>query len=262
MRSCRFGLVLGLIGLGAAYAAEKPAPDPKAAVAIVDGEEISRADLDAFVRENVPREPASPAERARVEAQALDGLIARKLLQGFIEKQKVEIDPELLFQAKLYSYLQAHVEGPKSDEEALALATRLKKEIDGGADFAELARKHSICGSAREGGDLGDFAPAQMVPAFSEAAGALKVGGTGGPVKTQFGYHVIQRLALDDAAGEARGMLHARHILVQTVNPKDPRAVQGVLGRLLDDLRGKAKIENRLAPAKAGEEPVEEEAVE
>lgn len=71
-------------------------------------------------------------------------------------------------------------------------AESLKKQIEGGADFAEMARKHSKCPSSRQGGDLGEFGPGQMVREFDEAVFKGEVGKVLGPVKTQFGYHLIE----------------------------------------------------------------------
>ena len=65
-------------------------------------------------------------------------------------------------------------------------------QLEGGADFAELAKTHSTGPSGPNGGDLGYFTTGQMVPAFEQAAFALETGAfTKQPVKTQFGWHVI-----------------------------------------------------------------------
>ena len=69
---------------------------------------------------------------------------------------------------------------------------KLKDEIAGGADFAEIARKHSQCPSAKRGGDLGEFAPGQMVKEFDAVVFSAPVGAVQGPVKTQFGYHLVE----------------------------------------------------------------------
>ncbi len=68
----------------------------------------------------------------------------------------------------------------------------LKTEIEGGADFAEVARKHSSCPSRMQGGDLGAFFPGQMVREFDEVVFSGEIGKVLGPVKTQFGYHLIE----------------------------------------------------------------------
>lgn len=78
-------------------------------------------------------------------------------------------------------------------EEALAKAQELKKQISGGADFAELAKKESDdAGSGAQGGDLGQFGKGMMVPAFETAAWGLAENQVSEPVETQFGYHIIQ----------------------------------------------------------------------
>ncbi|MBI3288820.1 MAG: peptidylprolyl isomerase [Elusimicrobia bacterium] len=69
---------------------------------------------------------------------------------------------------------------------------KLKTEIQGGADFAEVAKKHSQCPSGRRGGALGEFSPGQMVPEFDTVVFSAEVGKVHGPVKTQFGYHLIE----------------------------------------------------------------------
>lgn len=68
----------------------------------------------------------------------------------------------------------------------------LKKEIDGGADFANLAQEHSSCPSGKQGGDLGEFGPGMMVKEFDEAVFNGEVNVVQGPIKTQFGYHLLE----------------------------------------------------------------------
>ncbi|MDV7340293.1 peptidylprolyl isomerase [Terasakiella sp. A23] len=83
----------------------------------------------------------------------------------------------------------------RSKEEALEQITKMKADIDGGADFADLAKNNSDCPSGSNGGDLGMFGRGQMVPEFEEAAFNMEVGETSGVVETDFGYHLIQRTA-------------------------------------------------------------------
>jgi peptidyl-prolyl cis-trans isomerase C len=68
----------------------------------------------------------------------------------------------------------------------------LKTQIEGGADFAALAGEHSECPSGKQGGDLGEFAPGQMVREFDQVVFSKELGKVHGPVKTQFGYHLIE----------------------------------------------------------------------
>jgi peptidyl-prolyl cis-trans isomerase C len=75
-----------------------------------------------------------------------------------------------------------------SDSECQKLIDR----INGGEDFAVLAAEHSQCPSGRSGGGLGEFSPGQMVPEFDKAVFQGEVGAVQGPIKTQFGYHVIE----------------------------------------------------------------------
>jgi peptidyl-prolyl cis-trans isomerase C len=72
------------------------------------------------------------------------------------------------------------------------LCNDLKLQIEGGADFAALAREHSQCPSGKRGGDLGEFSPGQMVQEFDEVVFQRAVGEVHGPIKTQFGYHLVE----------------------------------------------------------------------
>lgn len=68
----------------------------------------------------------------------------------------------------------------------------LKDEIEEGADFADLARQHSSCPSGQQGGELGEFGPGMMVKEFDEVVFSADVNTVQGPVKTQFGYHLLE----------------------------------------------------------------------
>ena len=68
----------------------------------------------------------------------------------------------------------------------------LKQQIEAGAKFADIASKHSQCPSGNAGGALGEFSPGQMVPEFDKVVFSGEVGKVLGPVKTQFGYHLIE----------------------------------------------------------------------
>ncbi|HUT29433.1 MAG TPA: peptidylprolyl isomerase [Sedimentisphaerales bacterium] len=68
----------------------------------------------------------------------------------------------------------------------------IKRQIEAGGDFAELAKEHSNCPSGQRGGDLGEFSPGQMVQEFDTVVFSADTGKVHGPVQTQFGYHLIQ----------------------------------------------------------------------
>lgn len=68
----------------------------------------------------------------------------------------------------------------------------LKQQIENGADFAALAKEHSSCPSGQQGGALGTFSPGQMVKEFDQVVFSADIGKVQGPVKTQFGYHLVE----------------------------------------------------------------------
>jgi len=73
------------------------------------------------------------------------------------------------------------------------LAQALLKKIRGGANFQALAKEYSTCPSKSKGGDLGWFGPGQMVREFEETVKKSGNGRISGPVKTQFGWHLIKK---------------------------------------------------------------------
>ncbi len=78
----------------------------------------------------------------------------------------------------------------KTEQEALELLT----DIRSGSSFSSLSQMHSLCPSGKKGGDLGTFGRGSMVKPFEKAAFALEKGQMSGPVKTEFGWHIIKRL--------------------------------------------------------------------
>ncbi len=69
---------------------------------------------------------------------------------------------------------------------------QLKERINAGEDFADIARSHSQCPSKAQGGDLGQFRPGMMVKEFDQVVFSADVNTLQGPVKTQFGYHLLE----------------------------------------------------------------------
>ncbi len=68
----------------------------------------------------------------------------------------------------------------------------LKSKIEAGADFAKVAAEHSKCPSGKQGGELGEFKPGQMVAEFDKVVFSAECGKVHGPIKTDFGYHLIE----------------------------------------------------------------------
>lgn len=73
-----------------------------------------------------------------------------------------------------------------------ATCNDLKTRIEGGEDFAQVAKQYSECPSGQQGGDLGEFSPGMMVKEFDTVVFSAEVGKVHGPVQTQFGYHLIE----------------------------------------------------------------------
>lgn len=91
------------------------------------------------------------------------------------------------------NHILLRVDDEDTEEEVVERAADLATQARGGADFAELAREHSDDeGTAENGGDLGLFGRGRMVPEFEAAAFEMNEGDISDPVKSAFGYHVIQ----------------------------------------------------------------------
>lgn len=75
-----------------------------------------------------------------------------------------------------------------TEEQCLAL----KAQIEAGADFADVAKEHSNCPSKAQGGALGSFGKGQMVKEFEDVVFSAELNQVQGPVKTQFGYHLLE----------------------------------------------------------------------
>ncbi|MDH5480958.1 MAG: peptidylprolyl isomerase [Nitrosomonas sp.] len=68
----------------------------------------------------------------------------------------------------------------------------LKNQISEGAEFGIIAEQHSLCPSGKQGGELGEFGPGQMVKEFDTVVFSAPIGEVQGPVQTQFGYHLLE----------------------------------------------------------------------
>jgi peptidyl-prolyl cis-trans isomerase C len=123
-------------------------------------------------------------------------------------------------------------------KQARAEIDDILKQLKGGADFAELAKKYSKDGSAAQGGDLNFFPKGQMVPAFDQAAWALKPGEISGVVTTPYGYHIIKLTERRPASTVPFEQVSPRIKEYLTEQQKQGRAQA-----FIDLLKQKAKIE-------------------
>ena len=124
--------------------------------------------------------------RSLMASEAVQGVIADAVSEEAIKKA---YDEKYGKAEPATEYHAAHIL-VKAEGDALSII----KELEGGADFATLAKKHSTGPSGKSGGDLGWFGTGRMVPEFENAVVALEVGALSAPVKTDFGWHVIKLL--------------------------------------------------------------------
>jgi peptidyl-prolyl cis-trans isomerase C len=206
----------------AAADADAPTEETGEVIAVVNGQNLYEADLIAFVQSLPPQlqsqvqmlmpqildqlvNNALSTEAGRAAGLAEDAavlgrvhkvedlVIGQTYLQRKIEERVTDEKVEAAYQTFLVENppqreLQARHILVASAEEAEAVIARL----DGGDDFAEVAKELSTGPSGVNGGELPPFQAGQMVPAFSDAAFALEVGTySKAPVETQFGFHVI-----------------------------------------------------------------------
>lgn len=251
-------------------------PSAENSVAVVNGRPITKALVQSIVAEMGQRSGGQNVPEDKV----VDGLIARELLRQEAEKQNLAKDPAVssrLDNAQRDVLVQAAVENFRTT--AAVSDDEVKKEYDArfggaksteykarhilldneqaakdaiaklqkGAKFEDLAKKLSKDPSAKQnGGELGWFSSGQMVPEFSTAVAGLKNGEiTPAPVKSKFGWHVIQREEsreqapppLDAVKDQFRNMLLGQK-----------------LQKHVEDLKTAAKIERFAAPAPAKSE--------
>ena len=125
----------------------------------------------------------SNQRRTYISGAALQAIVAEAVTDATIQ---AAYDAKYKGAAPLTEYRASHILVATEEQ-----SKDLKAQLDGGADFAELAKANSSDGSAAGGGDLGWFGPGMMVQPFEEAVVALQPGQVSAPVETQFGWHLI-----------------------------------------------------------------------
>jgi peptidyl-prolyl cis-trans isomerase C len=161
-----------------------------------------------------------------VKIEPLAKPVTDKEVADYYEAHKGEFtDPEEI----RASHILIKLSSGASDEEKTYSKKEMQailEEAKGGADFAELAKKHSQCPSAVRGGDLGYFARGDMVKPFEEAAFALEPGQISDIVETEFGYHIIRledrkpgkQLELEEVSEGIKKELHDREMNIALRN--------------------------------------------
>lgn len=133
----------------------------------------------------------------RLKEQVINNEIKNKVhiteveVEEYYEENEAEIPlrPEMV---KIGMIMRSIEPGKDTKKDAFLEINRLRTMLLDGADFAEVAREFSDCGSAVNGGDLGFFGKGTMVKPFEDAAFALIPGEISEVVETQFGYHIIK----------------------------------------------------------------------
>ena len=128
----------------------------------------------------------------------VSGFAIQRVIQTFVTDEALQAAYDARFKdAKpATEYNAAHILVATEEE-----ATKLKADLAGGADFAELAKANSTdTGSGANGGDLGWFRKGMMVAPFENAVAAMTAGTVSDPVKTDFGWHIIKLNEVRDAA--------------------------------------------------------------
>lgn len=267
---------LTLAALSALPLAAQDAPTVDTVVATVNGETITLGEL-IVLREKLPAQYQQlpddvlfkglidqAVQQLALEQSVADtktkrdelwlktdarGYMAGKALQDIVKSAVTD-------EALQAAYDEKYAKAPDTTEYSAAhilvadeaKAKELKAQIDGGADFAELAKANSTdTGSAVNGGDLGWFGPGMMVKPFEDAVVALKPGEVSAPVKSDFGWHIIKlaetrvaaKPALDavrqDLAAELEQKVVTEHIEKLTAAAKIEKPGEGLDPALVRD---------------------------
>ena len=216
-------------------------------LAVVNGEEIKQSEVDNFIQALGYRGAQFNNEEGR--KRLTDELINRKLL--FFDAKKSGLDKDEIYVKEvkkqseellkdfamaniinsvrvsdedLKEYYENHKDNFKVQPtfrvshilvESEDLANEIKEKIDNDGDFAQLAKEYSTCPSKEQGGDLGTFQQGQMVKEFENALIENEIGDIVGPVKTQFGYHIIN--IKDKTEGKVKSFEEAKNEVKQTL---------------------------------------------
>lgn len=216
----------------------------------VNGAPIDSAVLDAYIENRVdkPLAQVTPQEREAMATELTDiyllstqesakeleedpkiaaqielqkrGVLAQAAAEQFLtDNQPTEEEIQAEYQEQVKEAPPLQYKARHILVETQGAAEDIIKQLDAGANFEELAKKESTGPAAANGGDLGWFAPNQMVKPFSDAVASLQDGAyTKKPVQTQFGWHVIKRE--DSRETNPPALESVRNVVSQSVQQK------------------------------------------
>lgn len=264
-----FIALLALVGCNKTGTSTDTATPAEKPVATVNGQPISRAMFDYYVKNTAGK--AAGELTAEQRSQLLDNLIRGEVVAQQAQKDGLDktgdtasllqlSQLQILEQADAENYLkdkkptdaerQAEYDAqvaamPKTQYHARHILVKTQEDgqkaidqIKKGAKFEDVAKKESIDSSKDQGGDLGWFSPNNMVKPFADAVATLKKGEvTPAPVQTQYGWHVIQ--LIDTRETPVPPLDSVKERVDQLVENKKFKSYQ-------DDLMKSAKIEKNL----------------
>jgi peptidyl-prolyl cis-trans isomerase C len=224
-------------GAGAPAAAEQPKVEPNKVILSVGDSKMTAAEFDAFLAELPPEVQmmAKGPQKRRIGEDVLklkllaaearkqkldetpkfkqqmemmrDNALAGAMFRELQDKLVTDADVQKYYDEKKGTFekvtarhilIAAGENGVADEAAAKAKADAIKKQLDGGADFAALAKANSSDpGSKDNGGQLDPFRRGEMVPEFDAKAFELEPNQISDPVKSQYGYHIIQTLKKD-----------------------------------------------------------------
>ncbi|MCY6372815.1 peptidylprolyl isomerase [Clostridium ganghwense] len=242
-------------------------------LASVNGKQITEKDLE-LATARFPQDRRSFLATEEGKKQLVEQLVAFELFHNYgkdsgieeseIYKERLEIvKKEIITQLAIENaiktvqledkevedYYNANKEMFKAPEmvsarhilvETEELAKEVEDKIKGGMSFEDAAAEYSTCPSKAQGGSLGQFGRGQMVPEFEEAAFTLEIGTVSEPVKTQFGYHLIEVQSKKEADQkpfeEVKDMLKAQ-LLQERQNHKYMTFVEELKGKYPTEIK-------------------------
>ncbi|MGF6147108.1 Foldase protein prsA 1 precursor [Kingella potus] len=198
---------------------------------------ISRAALRKDTAEGIIAEKVrqqAVLQQARVSDEEIDAALARAKQQGIALPAG---EPVRQYRAR---HILIKAEKDNAATAAEAVIRKIQNQAKAGRDFGDLAKQYSQDTSAAQGGDLGWFGEGVMVPEFEEAVKKLKKGQISRPVKSQFGWHLIQ---LTDTREAGTPEERQRNALRQYIMRQKAEAASA---QLLQQLHESAYVEVRL----------------